>query len=329
MPLEEPRPAFETIQASLSRFAAALGTADPVDWLGEPLRLTFQRPRYDPVYGSNKLAPGALPIELSFSETSPDSLRLDLELFDAHTPPLERFRRTVAATHSLASRCFGPEAGRCFEEAALDYPLCRSDSWVFGAFFGASFGREGPEAFKIYADLGSKTPVKLPSRLKARAHQLIEAVPQAAPLFLRIAARRKAASQRLYFINRADQPLLKLAPLVESLAPAGSFPRLLASLLPLASGSLILPPGALVCSLGDEAEGPDLKIELMPQRIPGRLAAFPISSLFAGRPQSLAAFQRWERSLPAGPVRWTAAGARLDPSGRPALNFYAAPWLCR
>src|SRR5262245_38697551 len=88
----------------LSRAAAALGTVDPIDHVGGIIQRTFERPWDDTAYAQNTLTPGAAPLEPSFSEREPRSLRFVMEpLGPGHSAASRREEATREMRRIVAS----------------------------------------------------------------------------------------------------------------------------------------------------------------------------------------------------------------------------------
>ncbi len=63
------QPMKNLVERSLHSAAHALGTRDPMPYVGDLLQRTFYLPDDDVAYANNRLTPGAVPYEPSFSET--------------------------------------------------------------------------------------------------------------------------------------------------------------------------------------------------------------------------------------------------------------------
>jgi hypothetical protein len=85
--------------------------------LGNLFFRTFARPASDSGYHKNWLQPGALPIEWSFSETDPRSLRIELQPFDPTLSGKERFKCTVEALIPVVEAHHGKDSATQFELA--------------------------------------------------------------------------------------------------------------------------------------------------------------------------------------------------------------------
>src|SRR3954454_22702850 len=76
----EPAPAATLVRARLAEFSNAMGVADvPAIPLDALIDRTFARQPDDPLFLSNWLMPGALPLEWSFSEDEPGALRFEMQ----------------------------------------------------------------------------------------------------------------------------------------------------------------------------------------------------------------------------------------------------------
>src|SRR3569832_1420290 len=67
------------VKHSLAQASRALGVRDPMPYMGSLIERTFYRPDDDVSYADNRLTPGAVPFEPSFSEAEPDTLRFTIE----------------------------------------------------------------------------------------------------------------------------------------------------------------------------------------------------------------------------------------------------------
>ena len=72
---ENPTPMARHVIDSLQTAANALGVRDPMPYLDGLIQRSFAAPDNDVRYAYNRLAPGAVPYESSFSETEPQALQ--------------------------------------------------------------------------------------------------------------------------------------------------------------------------------------------------------------------------------------------------------------
>ena len=73
------QPMAAHVKQSLRQASQALGVRDPLPIVGAMIDRTFHRPDDDVAYAENRLTPGAVPFEPSFSEAEPDTLRFNIE----------------------------------------------------------------------------------------------------------------------------------------------------------------------------------------------------------------------------------------------------------
>src|SRR5262249_49771878 len=100
----------------IGAMARELGVVDPMSGeLGDLFVHTFSRPAGDVEYRSNRLQPGALPLEWSFSETEPDALRIEIQPFDPTLAGEDRLRRTVKALVPAIEAHHGKDLADRFE----------------------------------------------------------------------------------------------------------------------------------------------------------------------------------------------------------------------
>src|SRR3569832_2281914 len=67
------------VKLSQAQASRALGVRDPMPYMGSLIERTFYRPDDDVSYADNRLTPGAVPFEPSFSEAEPATLRFTIE----------------------------------------------------------------------------------------------------------------------------------------------------------------------------------------------------------------------------------------------------------
>src|SRR5205809_5599094 len=89
----------------VSELARLLGAADPTNIFGGMLALGGPHP-------SNALLPGGAPLELSFSERSPASFRMEIQPFGPDVSASERLARATSAVVDRAREAFGPAVAR-------------------------------------------------------------------------------------------------------------------------------------------------------------------------------------------------------------------------
>jgi hypothetical protein len=323
--LVELTPTALAVRAWLSRIANRLHVADPAMPLGPVLDATFDRPPGDPGYPANELAPGAAPLELSFSEREPAALRLDAELFGPRRSPAHRRERTVATVSAIARRAFDAANADRFESAVR--PWLRSTPSRFGAFFGAALDASGLVEATVYLELPRDDVSMLPETGGAPFGAVREVISAGVrPLMHAVSVSRAGVTERLSLICLESLPLLQLERLLASASLADRFHALLDDARPLTGRRLVVPPGGAILGLRKQPDGLEIKLELLVANWPVD-ALGAVTRLLAARPASSGAFLRWRRALAGaaypGPVN--VVSVRLGPRYGPQINVYIRP----
>jgi hypothetical protein len=313
------------VRAWLSRVAKRLHVAEPATPLGPLLDRTFDRPPGDGGYGANTLAPGAAPLELSFSEREPAALRLDAELFGRRCSPADRRERTVAAVSAIARRAFGAANADGFESAVR--PWLRSTPSRFGAFFGAALDASGLVEATVYLELPRDDISMFPETANAPsglARDIVSAGVR--PLMHAVSVGGAGVTERLSLVCLEPLHLLDVERLLASAGFADRVEALLDAARPLIGGGLVVPCGGAVFGFRKQPDGLEVKLELL-------VASWPVDALgavarlLAARPASSRAFSRWRRALAGsahpGPVN--VVSVRLGPGYGPQLSVYIRP----
>jgi hypothetical protein len=324
-------PAWPALRAWLDRAARRLGTQAPSALLGELFERTFLLPSEDPRYAGNSLVPGAMPLEVSFSERAPEQFRLDVEPFGP-LPARERLAQVEQMLRQQVRRSFPPAVA-----TALDVASERWHGYVpgeaarFGAFLGATFDVSGIAEFKLYRETGHAQA--LPSSVKEEVLAVTALLPGLEPHLHSIAVSRGGVAERLYLLCRQGLRLRSLERLAAETGVTERLPAFLHTVSLLTAGKLVLPPESAILAVRRKHDGPELKLELLP----GALAPSPaarrdaVEQVLAGRPDVWRAFRRWMEAV--RPEGATSAGeiavvsVRLAPSIPPLLNVYLRPSL--
>src|SRR4051812_39228667 len=103
-------PASEHIQQKLRMAASELNVADPTPFVGPLIDRTFRLPLGADEYAGNTLTPGAVPLEPSFSEDEPDSLRFTIVPLSPAAPAGSRRDEATREARRLVGPCFGSDA---------------------------------------------------------------------------------------------------------------------------------------------------------------------------------------------------------------------------
>jgi hypothetical protein len=313
------------VRAWLSGVAERLHVADPATALGPLLDSTFDRPPGDGGYGANTLAPGAAPLELSFSEREPAALRLDAELFGRRCSPADRRERTVAAVGAIARRAFGAANADGFESAVR--PWLRSTPSRFGAFFGAALDASGLVEATVYLELPRDDISMLPETANAPSGLTRDIISAGVrPLMHAVSVGGTGVTERLSLVCLAPLHLLDMERVLASAGFADRFHALLDAARPLTGRRLIVPPGGAVLGFRKQPDGLEVKLELLVAS--WRVDALgAVDRLLAARPASRGDFSSWRRALAGsaqpGPVN--VVSVRLGPGYGPQISVYIRP----
>jgi hypothetical protein len=301
----------------LSGAARRLGVVDPSRFLGGELE-AFSAPLGDPGYAENALLSGAAPLEVSFSEAMPGTLRLDFEPA-ARAHHGEARRSTTATLVRCVATRFGPAAAADFQVRAT--ALCEeAPDDGFRLFVGAACDAEGLREVKAYYPV-ARTSTPIVAAAKAELSVLRE-------LMQSVAVSRDGLAERAYLVCSTDLELFSLEPMLERFGLGHRVPEVVVTLLRLTGDSFVLPPSSCVIGLrslgGQEVEA---KIEVLVGSIP--LADDPetIAGLFAERPASQTAFRRWLEAVapPRAGLKASVVSVRVTRTAPVSINVYVHP----
>ena len=169
-PDQQTRPADgrTSVEHSLRSASRALGTRDPLPYVGGLIDRTFYRPDDDASYARNALAPGAVPYEPSFSESEPDILRFTIEPLGPSAPPVARRDEATREMRRLIAPLFGRDALRWFDSRSEEWRGFGGLGWMnYGAWFGSAFDEDGLYAAKIYYELHADADRRAGARPRA------------------------------------------------------------------------------------------------------------------------------------------------------------------
>ncbi|MCB9762529.1 MAG: hypothetical protein H6739_22210 [Alphaproteobacteria bacterium] len=327
--------ASDVVKQRLSVAARRLGVADPVPHLGSMLDRSFPLPLGDGRYGNNSLSPGAMALEHSFSELSPNALRLDMELAGPDATPQTRREETSREVRRLTHRNFGQEALRWFDHRSEPWRTAPVDGDArFGAFFGASFDNWGLNEAKAYYELRSDQLDTLPPNLQHAVRVARGSFPQLQPIFTSLACGRRRGAQRVYLFHPGELRLLDMEPMMHRLGVGHQLPSILAALGVITGGRFTLPAGSAVMGLRDTPKGIELKLDVL-------LPAFPdpprqmhglIQLHLAQRPESQRSLRNWMQAMSPdhGNVGdMSVVGVKVNPKMPSRLTIYFRPTEAR
>jgi hypothetical protein len=317
--------------AWLQRCAGRLGlpaiAGVVADDLMESLPLAF----LDAQYFSNSLVPGSAPVEVSFAETQPRALRVDLEPFCFGISPAERRQRAAAIAARWLVGLLPPDLNREYEKRLTS--LCNlsiGQSARFGAFLGATFDACGIAEVKVYSEWNSGLPDGLPERLAETARTALATVPGLMPHFSSLSCGRAGCVPRLYFLCREEVPLLALYNVLETAGLSHRLAELACLMLPLAGVTTILPAGAGVLSFREVAGVLDCKLEILARALPISVGIFAesVRRSLAQRPEIRTALQHWWHAvggINVWPEEFNAVGFRLSSTTPAQFGAYLSP----
>ena len=329
--MTEPR--LSTLVRDRVRAAAhALQTVDPLPLVGGIIDRSFSLPAGDEKYGGNALTPGAAPFEPSFSERQPGALRFTLEPLGPESSSLSRRDEATRETRRLVGPVFGSEALRWFDGRSEEWRGHSSPARLdYGAWFGTSFDRDGLAAVKVYYELQNGLLHGLSPRLAAVVRSAVEVMPSLVPVFTSISCRADSGTQRVTFFHRGPLRLAALDPLMRRLGLAHQLPGLMQIIGLALGGRFQLPARSVLLGLGESADGPELKVEVMLGRIPDLPDSF-LGLLELGlseRPRELRALRDWLAAFsPRGaatPGQFSVLSVRVSRSAPARISVYVRP----
>jgi hypothetical protein len=325
--------AAEVAKRRLSMASRRLGVADPVPSLAGLIDRSFDLPLGDPRYGNNALTPGSLPLEHSFSEVQPQSLRVDLEPLGPQASPLARRQEASREMRRLVHAGFGKPALMWFDRSSEPFRGSSIHGNArFGAWLGGAWDRHGLGEGKVYYELGPDGLSSLPENLEHAAQIAMSMLPDLVPIFTSISCGRQSGAQRLYFFHRGELRLLDLEPLMHRLGVGSQLPSLLTAVGLLLGGRFTLPEGSVILGLRDTKRGMELKLDVLLPGVPDIPAEMPqlIDLLLEQRPESQHAFQNWRQAMSpdetyGNPGKLSVVSVRVNPQQPGRLTLYFRP----
>jgi hypothetical protein len=328
--------AYEPLAAKVGRrlLAAAhrLGTADPVAPIQGLITRTFSLPAGDPRYGDNALTPRAAPIEPSFSEAQPGTLRFTIEPLGPGASGVDRRDEATREMRRLVSGYFGRDALHWFDERSEPWRgFGSSGNLGYGAFFGTSHDRDGLTGSKVYYETRHDQLGALPPTLLGIANTAVALLPSLEPVFTTLSATRAAGGQRLTFAHARPLRLAELQPLLDALGLGNRMAGILQTLGHTLGGRFDLPANSTLIALGDGPDGPEFEIYVLLGMVPDLPANF-LSLLSLGlneRPRELIALERWLDAFTPDdevwPGRFSILSLRTTRHSAPRVSLYLRP----
>jgi len=328
------QPLSKKVTQNLSQWARRLRTADPTDQVGGLMSRTFIHPQGDPRYAQNALTPMAAPLEPSFSEEQPNTLRFTVQPLPPEASGIDRRDEATREMHRLLRGFAGHEALRWFDKASENYRgFSAASPLEYGAFFGTSFDKDGLNTAKVYYE----TPHSaggidgLPPGLMQVVAAATQSLPGLIPLFTTIAARKNLGEQRLTFACTQAFQLTDLRPVLERLGLEHRLGSIMQTLGLVLGGRFEMPAHSTLLAFGNGADGPSFEIYVLLTAIPDVPPNF-LSLLTMGlaeRPKALRALERWMGAFTPDnehwPGRFTIISLRTGRSMPPRVSLYLRP----
>jgi hypothetical protein len=312
--------------------ALRMGTADPVNVIGPMLDRTFSLPAGDGRYANNALTPGAAPIEPSFSELEPRSLRFTVEPLGPEASGLDRRDEATREMRRLVRHFFGREALHWFDDRSEEWRGSGSGAKLnYGAFFGTGFDPGGLYTSKVYYETQPNQIEALPYSLFGLVSTALRMMPSLVPIFTTVACRRDLGSQRVTFLHRGALRLAELAPMLEALGLGSQLPGILQIFGLALGGRFELPESSVLLALGQGADGPELEIYALLGMVPDVPPNF-LDLLAMGlseRPRELQAMLRWLNAFTPETGDWpgnfSVLSVRATTQSAPRVSLYLRP----
>jgi hypothetical protein len=327
-----PRSMKTVVGQSLQSAAQALGTRDPLPFVGDLLERTFYLPDDDPAYARNALTPGAVPYEPSFSEMEPNTLRFTIEPLGPGASPVSRRDEATREMRRLIHPMFGRDALRWFDTRSEEWRGFGGLSWMnFGAWFGSAFDEDGLYAAKIYYELLPTQIDALSPQLAALTRRIMAEMPTLMPIFTSIGCKRDAGSQRVTFLHRGPLAVTALGPLMNRLGIGHQLPSLMRIVGVALGGRFELPSGGVLIGIRDTPDGVEMKLEILLAAIPDLPARFLdlIKLGLAERPRQLIALSRWLDAFGVDDSgeqgHFSVLSLRVTPTSQARISLYVRP----
>ncbi len=326
------QPMKRLVERSLHSAAQALGTRDPMPYVGDLIERTFYLPDDDVSYARNALTPGAVPYEPSFSEAEPNLLRFTIEPLGPEASPVSRRDEATREMRRLIQPVFGRDALRWFDGRSEEWRGFGGMSWMnFGAWFGSAFDEDGLYAAKIYYELLPSQIEALPPSLSRLTRQVMAEMPTLMPIFTSIGCKRDTGSQRVTFLHRGPLTIAALGPLMNRLGIGHQLPSLMRIVGVALGGRFELPPGGVLVGLREAPDGIEMKLEILLAAIPDLPARFLdlIKLGLAERPRQLIALSRWLEAFGVEDAseqgHFSVLSLRVTPTTQARISLYVRP----
>ncbi|HWH42117.1 MAG TPA: hypothetical protein VNU21_19850 [Usitatibacter sp.] len=333
MTIARATPLAVKVKSRLMSAARTLGTCDPVRPIQRLIDSTFALPDGDPRYGDNALTPMAAPIEPSFSELQPDTLRFTIEPLGPGASSIDRRDEATREMRRLIAEHFGREALRWFDKQSEAWRGFGSGGNLgYGAFFGTTSDPDGLAATKVYYETGREQLGALPAGLLGIVQVVTSLMPGLRPLFTTLSAMRNEGGQRLTFVQPGAIRISDFQPVLDALGLGDRMPGLLQAIGLTLGGRFDLPPKSCLVAIGQDARGlPEFEIYVLLGMIPDVPPNF-LQLLSLGlneRPRELRALERWLSAFTpeddVWPGHFSILSLRTGHGAPPRVSLYLRP----
>lgn len=325
-------PMSQHVARSLQQASRALGVRDPMPYLEGLIQRSFSQPDDDVRYAYNRLAPGAVPYEPSFSESEPQALRFTIEPLGPDASPMARRDEATREMRRLISPVFGRDSLKWFDARSEAWRGFSGLGWMnYGAWFGSAFDEDGLYATKIYYELAPQQIEALAPGLARITRDAMDIMPGLAPIFTSIGCKRETGSQRVTFMHRGSLSLNNLGPLMNHLGIGHQLPSLMRTIGVALGGRFELPQGAVLIGLRETQSGIELKLEVLLAALPDLPSRFLdlLRLGLAERPRQLVALERWLGAFGVEDAQeggnFSVLSVRVTPKSPARISLYVRP----
>jgi hypothetical protein len=276
----------------LSQSARQLGTADPLDDVGEALDEQLDVPYGEPTDDT--------PLSTHFSEQTPEHLNFVMRATGQGVTGADRIASASHAMSHVVDRHFGRAARHWLDnqlEPIRSQDNSRSASW--GAAFGSAFDRAGLAESYVHCEWGPGLMDALPGPLHRIARLALEAMPGLRPVIMSVRCGRAAGAQQLSFESERPMSLPALQPLMDQLGLAHRHAGLMSAVAFILGARFVLPAEAAMVTLRPLRQGVEMRLDVSLDAIPdlpSQLMALTRLQM-SERPRSVHGMDRWLTAL--------------------------------
>ena len=282
--------------------------------------------------GQNALVPDSLPIEVSFSESAPETIRFDWEPFETSLSPEKRLEQSTTEISRLIEQYLSYDVRTSFEHVSNSWRSQVDSAFhKFGAFLGAAIDSKGIKELKIYYECNGEFPCSsLIEDQDSVIDVLKRSLPHCQPHGVSLACNNREFRSRHYFLHYSALDITSLQPVFQALELDQLFPASVAQIHAL-FGQVSFIPYPTVLGLSPGCDGYELKLEwLLPRSTDINQYFFNrLHHIFWEKPDTSQAFSRWIHGLTnEGAERIgqiNAVGFRVNKTTSPRFTVYVSP----